>query len=249
MGIPKIIHQVWLQGKEQLPEKFRPFRQSWLTNHTQWTHMLWDDESIQELLLNRFPWFIKTYRNYKHMIQRVDSARYFILYEYGGFSIDVDMKSIRPLDILLEQYSSAQIIISRLPFSTSEGWFLKPILGTDIFYTNAVIGTAKHYYVWENILNSLAKCQNKYSFSKLLNVMAATGPAFFSLGIEEYLQEDPKIIALHERFFESGFSFDKNRDFSEDAFAEHHQEASWHSGFFKFIFNQYFVVKNLLKGK
>jgi inositol phosphorylceramide mannosyltransferase catalytic subunit len=249
MGIPKIIHQVWLQGKDKVPEKFRTFRQSWLANHTQWTHMLWDDESIQELLLGRFPWFIKTYRNYKHMIQRVDSARYFILYEYGGFSIDVDMKSTRPLDILLDQYSSAQMIISRLPFTASEGWFLKPFFGTDILYTNAVIGTSKHYYVWESILSSLAKYQKKFSMLKLLNVICSTGPAFFSLGIEEYLQEDPKIIALHERFFESGFSFDKNRDFSEDAFAEHHQEASWHPGFFKFLFNQYFVVKNLLKRK
>lgn len=211
--------------------------------------MLWDEQKIQELLLDRFPWFIKTYRSYKHMIQRVDSARYFILYEYGGFSIDVDMKSIRPLDILLERYSNAQMIISRLPFSASEGWLLKPIFGTDILYTNAVIATAKHFYVWERILHSLPRCRNKYSFSKLLNVIAATGPAFFSLGIEEYLQTDPSIIALHHRFFESGFSFDKNLNFSEDAYAEHHQEASWHSGFFKFIFNQYFVVKNLLKGK
>lgn len=249
MGIPKIIHQVWLQGKDRIPEKYRSFRESWLINHERWTHMLWDDDSIQELLLRRFPWFITTYLNYRHLVQKVDSARYFILYEYGGFSIDIDMKSCKPLDELLALYPEANMIISKLPFTAAESSFLKPIFNTDIFYTNAVVGTQKHYYVWEDVLPVLPEIKNKLAFSKLLNVIASTGPGFFSNTIEKNMQTDSTIVALDERYFESGFSFDKNRVFSEDAFAEHHQAASWHSGIFKFIFNQYFAVKNLLKRK
>ncbi len=209
--------------------------------------MLWDDKSITELLANRFPWFLDTYRSYRHLIQRVDAGRYFILYEYGGFSVDLDMKSTRPLDGLLAQYPQANMIVSRLPFTARESLLLKPILGTNVFYTNAVVATVKGYYVWESILGSLAGSRNRLAFSKLLNVMASTGPAFFSRAIAEYLATDPNITALHERFFESGFAFDKERVFCEEAFAEHYQEASWHTPPLKTIFNAYFRVKNLFR--
>lgn len=247
MSIPKIIHQVWLQGRNEVPARFIPLQTSWRANHPDWTHMFWDDDSITELLQSRFPWFMDTYRSYRHLVQRVDAGRYFILYEYGGFSTDIDMKSTRPLDSLLEQHPHAHMIVSRLPFTEKEGRLLKPILGTDVFYTNAVVATSKGYYVWDTLLRSLARTQNRLSFSKLLNVMSSTGPAFFSRSIEGYLATDPKIVALSERYFESGFAFDKQRSFDEDAYAEHYQEASWHTATLKSIFNFYFRVKNLFK--
>ena len=246
MNIPRIIHQVWLQGRDQVPERFHEFQASWRINHPEWEYRIWDDSSITELLQTRFPWFIDTYRRYRHLVQRVDAGRYFILYQYGGFTVDVDMRSVRSLDILLERHPDAQMIVSRLPFTSRESKLLKPILGTDTFYTNAVVGTCRNYYVWKELLGSLESNRRRLSFSKLLNVMSSTGPAFFSRAIGGYVDTDPNIVALHERHFESGFGFDEKRSIEDDAFAEHLQEASWHTNGLKAIFRAYFKIKNRL---
>jgi hypothetical protein len=37
-----------------------------------------------QLIADKFPWFVDTYRSYPHNIQRADVLRYFVLYEYGG---------------------------------------------------------------------------------------------------------------------------------------------------------------------
>lgn len=40
----------------------------------------------RQLIAERFGWFLETYDGYHYDIQRVDAARYFILYEFGGTS-------------------------------------------------------------------------------------------------------------------------------------------------------------------
>ena len=52
--------------------------------------MLWTDDSARKLIENRFPWFLEVFDNYGLNIQRADSARYFILYAYGGLYADLD---------------------------------------------------------------------------------------------------------------------------------------------------------------
>ena len=80
MSIPHEIHQIWLQGADHLPEKHRAGRDAWRRMHPGWRHTLWDDGSIRALLSEHYPWFLPTYRGYRHLHQRADSGRYFILY-------------------------------------------------------------------------------------------------------------------------------------------------------------------------
>jgi hypothetical protein len=37
-----------------------------------------------QLITEKFPWFLDTYKAYPHNIQRADVLRYFVLYEFGG---------------------------------------------------------------------------------------------------------------------------------------------------------------------
>ena len=249
MGIPKIIHQIWLQGKDQIPKRFHPLQESWLKNHRNWKYMLWDDSSIKELLLSRFSWFLDTYCGYPHIHQKIDSGRYFILYEYGGFYADLDMKSIKSLDILLEQYGQASMIASEQPFTEFEGRILRLILGTSAILTNAIMGTSKHFYVWGTVLPSLIKSSNRFSFLKEMNITYSTGPAFLSLVMDRYLKSDKRIKLLPHYYFEPRFSYDRRPGYNENSFVEHFQEATWHSKSLKTIFHNYFILKNMFKGR
>lgn len=48
-----------------------------------------------DLLAKEYPWFLETWRGYRHHIQRADSIRYFILAQYGGIYIDLDNVSLQ----------------------------------------------------------------------------------------------------------------------------------------------------------
>ena len=54
------------------------------------SYQLWTNDTTRELLTNEYPWFLRTYDNYKYPIQRADSIRYFILAHYGGIYVDLD---------------------------------------------------------------------------------------------------------------------------------------------------------------
>lgn len=54
------------------------------------SHQLWTNVSSRDLLAKEYPWFVKTWDNYRFPIQRADSIRYFILVHYGGIYIDLD---------------------------------------------------------------------------------------------------------------------------------------------------------------
>merc|ERR1712096_114124 len=56
---------------------------------TNWTHRLWREKDIDELL-EYYPKIEKIYRYEKALHGKADIARYLILYSYGGLYVDAD---------------------------------------------------------------------------------------------------------------------------------------------------------------
>ncbi len=122
--IPKIIHHVWLGSS--LPEYAQHFRQTWITQHPDWTFVLWTDhpeseygtvvlQSFQELqeYLKRpdREQFVQVhmgnlnfenmhaYRNVaKNYGEKSDIIRYEILYNIGGLYVDTDFECLMSFD-------------------------------------------------------------------------------------------------------------------------------------------------------
>lgn len=44
----------------------------------------------RDFIAKEYPWFLETFDNYPHNIQRADAIRYFVLAHYGGTYIDLD---------------------------------------------------------------------------------------------------------------------------------------------------------------
>ena len=44
--IPKIIHQIWWQGIDKLPDKYVKYSNSWVKYHPYWTITYWDKNNI-----------------------------------------------------------------------------------------------------------------------------------------------------------------------------------------------------------
>jgi glycosyltransferase involved in cell wall biosynthesis len=91
---PPIIHQIHLGRNSNYLQKYNKNIDELKKINTNCVHMLWDDDSIQELIIRNHPTFYNCYKRLS-LIDKSDFARYVIMYEYGGFYFDLDVECHR----------------------------------------------------------------------------------------------------------------------------------------------------------
>lgn len=90
--IPKKIHQLFFfETSDTVPQKLINVQQSWLHRHPGYTYTLWNKTSIDRLIEDEFPFLKHLYHSYGHWVRRADVARYAVLYQYGGWYVDMDV--------------------------------------------------------------------------------------------------------------------------------------------------------------
>lgn len=110
--VSKTIHQIWWQGKEDVPAHFQPLQQSWDVHHKNWQHKLWDESAIVALVNESYQWFAPTFHALPSKIQKADAARYVILHHEGGIYADLDVEAFRNFDELIES-KAIGVMLSR----------------------------------------------------------------------------------------------------------------------------------------
>tara|TARA_A100000172_G_scaffold26561_1_gene15551 strand:+ start:1346 stop:2005 length:660 start_codon:yes stop_codon:yes gene_type:complete len=103
--IPKIIHYIFFNlGKDKKIEDFpiflRNFEKSKEVNQD-FEIILWTEKDVEEII-KKYD-FYQDYKNFQYSIQRVDLAKYLILYEYGGIYSDLDLEPINNCNPILNQ--------------------------------------------------------------------------------------------------------------------------------------------------
>lgn len=95
--IPKIIHQTAPSDRRKWPKVWTPCYNSWKVHfpESEFDYIFWDDNDLARLIKSDFPWFWSIYNSYPQHIKRVDIARYFILYKYGGIYVDMDYMCLK----------------------------------------------------------------------------------------------------------------------------------------------------------
>ena len=112
MSIPKIIHQIWWQGHENIPKKMLENKITWKLNHKKYTFILWDKYLFEKLLAKlNISILNEIYNDLPKMIQKIDFCKYVILYNYGGIYVDIDTISEKPIDKFL---SMGDLVISKI---------------------------------------------------------------------------------------------------------------------------------------
>lgn len=100
---PKIIHQIWLQGEDQIPEYFIKYSDIWKNLHPDYKYMFWDAVSIEELILKEYPEYINYWLNNQEHLHRSDYGRIFILHKYGGIYTDFDSYPLKSINGLFDE--------------------------------------------------------------------------------------------------------------------------------------------------
>ncbi|HEY9078016.1 MAG TPA: glycosyltransferase [Anaerolineaceae bacterium] len=180
--IPKILHQTWKD--DRIPEDLRQYQQTWEKHHPGWRYILWTDIDNRELIRQHYSWFLPIFDAYPEPIMRVDAARYFILYHFGGMYVDLDFEAFRPLDPLLE---GKQVVLGLEPESHLKSRFaiernLQQIV------CNAWMASVPGHPFWEHVFKKLVE----YHFNP--DVLDATSPYMLSRAYSTYA--DPSQITL-----------------------------------------------------
>jgi mannosyltransferase OCH1-like enzyme len=195
-GIPKIIHQVWINDtflgnpKRDVPQEWIKSIELWKEIHPDWTHILWTDDMALTYLNKFHPDVIDHYKNYEYLIQRADMIRYFILYDYGGVYCDLDLYPSKNIDdYIIGPYD-------HFVYSA----------GSDVT-TNAFMISPKGSNIMRELCSKLKKDVPWFCVGKHLKVMYSTGPNFLYNVLLN--TKNPYIILSRKLFYPYSSSEDK----------------------------------------
>ena len=160
-NIPKIIHQTAPKDKSKWKKEWYTCQETWLKffPEPEYKHIMWYDEDLENLIEKDFPSFYNIYKSYEKNIQRIDIARYFILYKYGGIYADMDYMCMKNFYNLLP---SDKVSISESPYKDNE------------LLQNALMASNIKNDFWLKVIDEAIVRKNSN------NVLYTTGPRLIS---------------------------------------------------------------------
>lgn len=207
--IPKKIHYCWF-GKQQVPKEFQNCIASWRKLCSDYEIIRWD-ETNYDYTKNRY--MVEAYNtgNYAYV---TDIARLDILYNHGGFYMDVDVELLKNLDML--RYNNA--------FFTFGEW---PAINTGV-----ICGAkAKHLIIKEIRDNG----RNEKGFLDNNGIKDSRTNCYYETEIlskyglkkdfSDQMLGDVRIYSSH--YFDSYGTLGRNLNITEDTIAIHKCAGSW----------------------
>ena len=218
--IPKIIHQIWTQGCNKIPEKYKNYTDGWKAKEAEgYQYMCWSDESLIDLIKKYDPSLVEVYTYFELPQQRSDLGRYLLLYIYGGFYIDMDIEaSEQSLDILIDKNKIA----------TSLGGFSG--------VRQSFIGSVSNHPLFKNLIDHIKNSFKRkwYEYLDVLYVQRTTGGMIYKTLLEKNkndVYEIPNDIVYYCESIDDCFV-------SKKMCAMMHFEKSWNI----FLYIQRFIV-------
>ena len=255
--IPTIIHQIWFQGYQNVPKHLKDYSDSWRKNNSEYTFMFWDQITIEKLIDDiAVDWITETYNHFDIMIQKIDFAKYIILYYIGGIYIDIDVKSIKPLSFLGELLNS-DLLVSEMPYDFWQRalFFVTGYTDTKVIVNNGIIMTRKNHPVLLDTMHNVEKYRDNLfkNRNKFLYIFNSTGPLVLTEALKNYIQkenipkESKEIIIVDQTYFEGCDIGDikyTGCEIPENAIGLHYYESAWVSDSEKKLLGVYYKIKD-----
>ena len=178
-SIPHIIHQTW--DTYHVPATFVPWIKSVVEKHPNWTYLFWTQDDVMCYFRNMHRDAVDLYTSYGPTIFKTDVMRYFLLYDFGGFYLDLDVECLKPLDVW-SHYAPCL-----LTHETYEHVFLiKDLKNIKANVMTTVMASRPHHPYFALLQSHLESYRDKYR----TDVLRATGPHFMQDILDMYLATD-----------------------------------------------------------
>lgn len=235
MLIPKITHQIWIQGFENIPEKFKKNINALHELNADYKHKQWDEDSLRKECSNYSKECLERFDSFDTMIMKVDFGRYVVLYNYGGVSVDTDMVQIRSIGNT-PGIDTESFIISRQAFP----------LGFIGYLNNAIIFSTPKNEILKTIIDTIINDTRKCSDFTLKEVCVdwITGPTFITKILNTM---NKPFMILDNKYYEPCVSLDIMCKIDKDAIMDHKHESSWVSSYLIYLGIIFiFIIKNIV---
>jgi len=133
--------------KHEMPEEWIDSSRAWrdVCDNNGWEYKLWSAAEYRDFIRQHYEWFLPVFDGYEYDAMRCDSARYFLMYHYGGIYADLDIEPVggrfAAFLALFEGDPSASVILSR-----GEG---------DRVANSIMICREAHHPLWRNVIRYL----------------------------------------------------------------------------------------------
>ncbi len=185
-----LFHFIWYQGESQIPESYAEYRESWTEHNPGARCIVWSEEPIRALIAGIAPSFLPLFDSYS-MIQRVDAAKYFILYAHGGLYVDIDYRCFKPIDTLLAGYEVMIEPLWRRATRLQEIFFLLP-RGSEPMNNALMYAARPRMPYFKHLIDELPKhARRRFYHVYFWYVLASTGPAFLSRSTARWNKRHP----------------------------------------------------------
>jgi hypothetical protein len=173
--IPKIIHNIWIQGYENLPNENKTNYMNLKKMNPEWDFMIWDNDMIKNLL-KKYPdiyelYTKNTYNAYEKDSIKSDIARYIIIKEYGGLYFDIGYTCNSSIDELfngknmkINPKNAIYISSSKIDLLDYIYPFQKPE------YSSCFMAMDKNHPIWEKVIQKLKFADTKYQIQNALDI-------------------------------------------------------------------------------
>jgi hypothetical protein len=196
--IPKIIHQTAPSDITKWHSSWFEYQKSWKNHFSNYEYKIWTDEDLKNLIQKKYEWFFDTYNDYDINIKRIDAARYFLLYEYGGIYVDMDFECINNFEHEIPENTVSIAETGSLGVCRME---------------NALMISPKKHEFWTIVFDELVKNKNSHVFT-------ATGPILIEKCINIY--NNKKNINTNINILDR-----KKYSLQNKYYAIHHQTGVW----------------------
>jgi len=229
--IPKIIHQIWFQGKKECPN----LDNSWKSKNPDYEYMFWDEGKMKALIKNKYPQYLDHWNNYRYMHQKIDFFKYLLMDYYGGIYADVDAKCLKSFDDLLKHNG---VVVCETMTNKVESYMT---FGTTESVNNGVILSTRGHPFWKWYIDKILD-QKGFWITKFNEINNTTGPAFFSKCIYEYKGDG--ITVLNHHAFEPCYSGDVYCKVGKNSYVDHQHSQTWINPVMKFLAKIYYTLKH-----
>ncbi len=158
--IPKIIHQTAPADKSKWKKEWFDCQETWKKYfpEPEYKHIMWTDEDLDDFMKNEFPEDYPIFKKYDKNIKRIDMARCYYLYKYGGIYADMDYKCFKNF---LDKMPTDKVSIVESPYPWEK-------------VQNALMISPKGHNFWKKVIE---ESKNRTD-SK--NILWSTGPILVS---------------------------------------------------------------------
>lgn len=214
-AIPKLTHRIWFQGWDKVPVKFHENVRRLEEMNPEFEHKTWDEHALRrECELLGKP-YAEKFDSLPQMIMKVDYGRYVVLYRYGGISVDMDMKPLKPLRET-PGLDEEEMILSTVP---------KPV-GYTGYVNNAMFAVKPKSPIMKELIDTCTvstKKQEDY-ICKELYLDNETGPSFVNKVLNPHRK---KIKILDSEYFEPCYSTDPLCKATDKTILDHQHTLTW----------------------